>query len=177
MPKPRDLSQGGRAGKTAPKTEFSRPANVSRIGRLEHRVSISANDAERAALARRFGLIELAELAADLVVKKRGDGAGGPVVELTGRWRARLAQPSVVSLEPVWSTIEDVARVYFAGAPGKADARADLDPLDEEGAPEPIEGGEIDLGEAVVQLMAVALDPYPRLPEEGGESSPAEGER
>lgn len=166
MPKPRDRSQGS-AGRTAPRPEFSRPADVTRIGRLEHRVSISANDAERAALARRFDLIELAELAADLVVKKRGDG----VVELTGRWRARLAQPSVVSLEPVWSTIEDDARVYFAGPPGKGGA-ADLDPLDEEGWPELIEAGEIDLGEAVAQLMAVALDPYPRLPEEGGEAAP-----
>jgi len=171
MPKPRERSQGG-AGKTAPKPEFSRPADVTRIGRLEHRVSISANDAERAALARRFGLIELAELAADLVVRKRGDG----VVELTGRWRARLAQPSVVSLEPVWSTLADDSRVYYAGALGKGRARADLDPLDEEGWPEPIEGGEIDLGEAVAQLMAVALDPYPRLPEEGGEAAPAKGE-
>ena len=171
MPKPRERSQGG-AGKTAPKPEFSRPADVTRIGRLEHRVSISANDAERAALARCFGLIELAELAADLVVRKRGDG----VVELTGRWRARLAQPSVVSLEPVWSTLADDSRVYYAGALGKGRARADLDPLDEEGWPEPIEGGEIDLGEAVAQLMAVALDPYPRLPEEGGEAAPAKGE-
>ena len=167
MPKPRDPNRGG-AGKAAPKPEFSRPADVRRIGRLEHRVSISANEAERAALARRFDLIELTELAADLVVRKRGDG----VVELTGRWRARLAQPSVVSLEPVWTMIEDDARVYFAGAFGKASARADLDPLDEEGWPEPIEGGAIDLGEAVAQLMAVALDPYPRLPEEGGDSSP-----
>jgi len=171
MPKPRERSQGG-AGKTAPKPEFSRPADVTRIGRLEHRVSISANESERAALARRFGLIELAELAADLVVKKRGDG----VVELTGRWRARLAQPSVVSLGPVWSTLADDARVYFAGALGKGRARADLDPLDEEGWPEPIERGEIDFGEAVAQLMAVALDPYPRLPEEGGEAAPAKGE-
>jgi hypothetical protein len=160
MAKPREREHAGHAGKAAPRPEFSRPVDVSRIGRLEHRMSIRANADERAALARRFDLIELTELAADLVVKKRGDG----LVEVSGRWRARLAQPSVVSLEPVWADLADDARLYFGGAPARRSS--DVDPLDEEGWPEPIEEGHIDLGEAVAQMMAVALDPYPRLPEE-----------
>ena len=35
---------------------------------------------------------------------------------------------------------------------------------DADDAPEPIEGGIIDLGEAVAQQLALALDPYPRAP-------------
>ncbi|MGH7002308.1 MAG: YceD family protein [Alphaproteobacteria bacterium] len=143
---------------TIPKPEFSRLADVSRIGRLEHRMEITADAAERVALARRFGLAELAELGATLVLKKRGDG----IVEVTGRYRALLAQPCVVTLDPVWATITDEVRLFFGGTLGKPPA--DLDPLDEDGWPEPIEGGAIDVGEAVAQLMAIALDPYPRAP-------------
>jgi hypothetical protein len=156
-----------RAGRPASAPEFSRLVDVSRLGRIEHRVSIAAKPEERAALARRFDLVELAELAADLVLRRRGEGAGELVVEATGRWRARLAQPSVVSLEPVWSTHDAEARLFFGSAPRPVRDAA-LDPDEECEWPEPIEDGRIDLGEAVVQLMAVALEPYPRLPHEAG---------
>ena len=143
-----------------PAPEFSRRVDVSRMGRLEHRLEIKANEEERAALARRFDLVELPELAAALVLKKRGDG----VFELSGRWHARVAQRCVVTLEPVPADLADEVRLFFAApAPPRAGKpSAEADPLDDEGWPEPIEGGVIDVGEAVVQLMAVALDPYPR---------------
>lgn len=140
--------------------EFSRMVDVSRIGRLEHRVAIAAKPEECQALARRLDLLELPELSAELVLKKRGDG----VFELSGRCHARVAQASVVSLEPVWATLDDEIRQYFGG--GLAEEAAAFDPLDEEGWPEPIEAGQVDLGEAVTQWLAVALDPYPRLPGE-----------
>jgi hypothetical protein len=78
-----------------------------------------------------------------------------------------------VSLEPVWSTHDDEARLYFSGTLGEPrGARTpEPDPLADESWPEPIVDGEIDLGEAVVQLMAEALDPYPRLPEEGADTA------
>lgn len=144
----------------ASKLEFSRPANVSRMGRLEHRMEIKADEEERAALAERFDLVELAELRADLILKKRGDG----VIELTGRWHARLAQSCVVTLEPVWADLADDVRLYFGGPLEGRDAAAMADPLDDEGWPEPIHDGVIDVGEGVAQLMGVALDPYPRAP-------------
>jgi hypothetical protein len=146
--------------KPAPKPEFSRLVDVSRMGRLEHRLEIEANAEERAALARRFDLVELGELTAALVLKKRGDGVSGAgIVEMTGRWHARLAQRCVVTLEPVPAELGDEVRLYFGGA-----GNATADPLDDEGWPEPIEDGVIDAGEAVAQLMGVALDPYPRAP-------------
>jgi len=144
----------------APKPEWSRAVDVSRMGRLEHRLSVTANEEERAALARRFDLIELPELAADLVLKKRGDGA----VELTGRWHARVVQRCVVTLDPVPSELAEEARLFF----GRESAALAGDPLDDEGWPEPIVNGIIDVGEAIAQLLAVALDPYPRAPGVGG---------
>lgn len=148
-----------------PPPEFSRPVNVARIGRLDHQMEIAANAEERAALARRFDLIALESLAASLVLKKRGDG----VVEVSGTYRARLAQPCVVTLEPVWATIEEEVRLFFSGGLGNAARKTDhaiddMTSIDDEGTPEPIVNGVIDLGEAVAQLMALALDPYPRAP-------------
>lgn len=141
-----------------PAPEFSRPVDVSRMGRLEHRMEIKANAEERAALAKRFDLVELPELTAALVLKKRGDG----VFELTGRWHARVAQSCVVTLEPVWAELGDEVRLFFSDrAPASA---APLDPLAEDEETEPIENGVVDVGEAVVQLLGVALDPYPRAP-------------
>jgi hypothetical protein len=157
MPKFRAKDQPAVPRKPVPKPEFSRPIDVSRMGRLEHRLDIKANEEERAALAARFDLVELPELAAELVLKKRGDG----IFELTGRWHARVAQRCVVTLEPVPADLADEVRLFF-GTPREPVAAAD--PLDDEGWPEPIENGVIDVGEAVVQLMGVALDPYPRAP-------------
>jgi hypothetical protein len=150
VPKPRAKDR------RKPAPEWSRLVDVSRMGRLEHRLEIKANAEERAALARRFDLVALGELAAALVLKKRGDG----VVEMTGRWHARLAQRCVVTLEPVPAELGDDVRLFFGGA-----ANASADPLDDEGWPEPVEDGVIDAGEAVAQLMGVALDPYPRAPD------------
>lgn len=156
MAKRRERDRNSPNTGSPPKPEFSRPADVTRIGRLEYRLDISANDEERVALARRFGLVELTALSASLVLKKRGDG----VIEMTGTYRARLAQPCVVTLDPVWATIEEEVRLFYAGTLKKPPV--DIDPLDDDGWPEPIVGGIIDAGESVAQLMALALDPYPR---------------
>ena len=158
MPKSR-VKDRSAAARPAP--EFSRRVDVSRMGRLEHWLEIKANAEERAALAKRFDLVELPEFTAALVLKKRGDG----VVELSGRWQARLAQRCVVTLEPVWAELAEDVRLFFGSAPAGAVAAAD--PLDDEGCLEPIVNGAIDVGEAVTQLMGVALDPYPRAPGAG----------
>lgn len=166
MAKAKRGDRNTRDARAAPTPEFSRPVDVSRMGRLAHRMEIKANAEERAALAERFDLVELPELAAELELKKRGDATGAVVVELTGRWRARVVQRCVVTLEPVPAELADEVRLFFGGAPEKGDPRpvAGADPLDDEGWPEPIENGAIDVGEAVAQLMGVALDPYPRAP-------------
>jgi len=185
MPKPTGKEKAARAAERAregkrarerervvapPPPEFSRPVNVARIGRLDYQVEIAANAEERAALARRFDLVVLESLTATLILKKRGDG----VVEVSGTYRARLAQPCVVTLDPVWATIEEDVRLFFSGGLGGAARKTDhtiddITSIDDEGSPEPIIDGVMDLGEAVAQLMALALDPYPRSP---GASTP-----
>ena len=138
--------------------EFSRPLAAESVGTQPVERRIEAGPDERAALAGRFGLLALDRLEAILTLwRDKGD-----VIRLEGHFLADVVQSCVVSLAPVPAHLEaDFETSYSASA--VMDAEEDLDPLGEDG-PEPIAAGEIDLGEAVAQQLAVTLDPYPRAP-------------
>ena len=137
--------------------EFSRLVRVQDIGTLARREAIVATAAERAALAVRFGLIDLDRLEATLEVV---EGAGG--ITVTGSIAAVGTQPCAVSAEPVPFTIAEPIALLF-GTVSDADeielSTPDLDTLR-------LDGDTIDLGEAVAQSLGLALDPYPRAPAE-----------
>lgn len=147
--------------------EFSRlidaPAVLAAGGASEH---LSANDGERAALARRLGLVSIASLEATLELRTwRGCG-----LEVEGVLKARVVQSCVVSLEPIESMIETVVLArYLPSAMNPSDSlemtEAALDPFATE-PPETLpQSGRLDLGELVTQHLAIAVDPYPRRPD------------
>lgn len=137
--------------------EFSRPLDVTRVppqGSLE---KISAEPQECADLARRFGLPALHSLEAELEVSRwRGEG-----LKIKGRFTADLDQTCVVSLDTFRSLLSDEFESYFLPAGTSADA--DIAVIEEADA-EPIANGIIDMGEAVAEAVALALDPYPKKP-------------
>jgi uncharacterized metal-binding protein YceD (DUF177 family) len=151
------------------KPEFSRPVAVSKIGGNGLAMTIQAEPQEREALARRLDLLSLDRLEAILEFREKADG-----VVLEGDLVADLAQPCVVSLQPVPVQIKEHFIQYFSeNAPSDDELmqRALEEGLDffaeaeEDEIPDAIVNGRIDAGEAVVQQLAVMLDPYPRLPE------------
>ena len=111
---------------------------------------------ERTALVRRFGLLTLERLEAEVTLTPL---AGG-FYRLAATMEAELSQACTVTLEPVASRIaERFALVYGPVEEGSdilIDAEAEL--------VEPLEGGMIDIGEAVAQQLSLALDPFPRAP-------------
>jgi hypothetical protein len=148
--------------------EFSRPVEIAQVfrkGRLT--LSLDASPAERIAVAARLGLVDLASLKAELVLAPwQGPGQGSGLI-IKGALTADLSQSCVVTLEPVPAHLEEpVEGRYLPGAEA-ALLRQDetlADP-DEPDPPEPLpQSGAIDLGELVVQHLAVALDPYPKTP-------------
>lgn len=145
-----------------PHPEFSRPIRADKIGREPKHRHIEANPAECAALARRLGVVELRRLVADVTLRR---GVGGRI-ELGGEFQAELVQLCVVSLEPVPARIAEAFSIELIEPPpdGTPEAVEALIALDAADPPEPIRDGVIDLGEAVVQQLAVAIDPYPRAP-------------
>ena len=136
--------------------EFSRRVELARLGVHEGIYPISAKPEEREALARRFGLLSLDRLEAEIRLQRL---AGG-MVRVKGRLGADVVQACVISLEPVASVLElDFAVLYGQAETGKS-VMVDLE-TDET---EPFDGDAIDIGEAVAQQLALALDPYPRAP-------------
>ncbi len=146
--------------------EFSRPIPVDQIGSGESARDIEASPAERAAVASRLGLRALDRLTASLRLRRLPDG----LIRLSGRFAADVVQNCVVTLEPVAGHCSEALAMRFGQVdPATIEAEIEVESLAEDD-PEPIVGGCIDLGEAVVQQLAVSLDPYPRLP---GASVPA----
>lgn len=139
--------------------EFSRAIPLSEIGIAAKPRHIAADAKERAALARRFGLLSLDLLEADVALHP--DGAG---YLAEGILRGTAQQACVASGEPVPASVEENFRIRFvAEASYDADAEVELDANDCDTLFH--DGRTIDLGEAVAESFALALDPFPRSPD------------
>jgi len=130
-----------------------RPAAVGPQGRHER---LEATPQERAALAQRLGLLGLDSLSAEIDLTP----APGNAVRARGTLRAAVVQECVVTLDPVPQTVE--APIDWRILPPGEEPSEELDDGPDEIESEP--DGSFDLGEALVQDLALALDPYPRAP-------------
>jgi len=139
-----------------PQPEFSRIVEVDRIGPEGADLELEANEGERADLARRFGLVSVDRLSARLTIKP----VARNLYRVHGRFAAAVVQSCVVTLEPLAVTLaEELSELFGTVGPGAA---ALLYGSEQGEVPEPIDAGRIDVGEAVAQHLALALDPYPR---------------
>ena len=137
-------------------SEFSRPVEISRLPAAPTTMTIEATQAERIALARRFSLVALERLVADLKL----EWIDRHLLRLEAVLSADLIQECVVTLEPVRSRVKD-GFVLLYGAAAEAN---EVMLNQEEEVLEPIVDGRIDLGEAVAQQLSLAIDPFPRAP-------------
>lgn len=132
-----------------PQPEFSRPLTVARIAAKGSHERLEADAKECKALAKRFGVPAVHGLRGLLLAKPwRGGG-----VKVTGDVECDLEQVSVVSLEAFRSTVRFAVERYFLQRHVLAGGEDEVDP---------IENGEIDLGEVMAETIALELDPYPR---------------
>lgn len=140
---------------TAPRPEFSRPLALGRVGPEGRREVVEADAAEREALARRFGIPSIGRFRAELLLRPEPDGS----VRAEGRLEAEVVQSCVVTLEPVPQRVEEAVTLRFL-PPGR---EPDEGP-EEVDEVETGQDGTADLGEALAEQLALALDPYPRAP-------------
>ena len=146
-----------------PAPEFSRPVAADRVGRDGYVATIEANGEERAALARRFGLVALGALTARCRLRP----VAGGMIELSAEFEAQVTQECVVTLEPFPARVADRFTQRYALDPHRFRPLAGEDEVfdpEAEDPPEALVEGGIDLGEAVAQQLAIALDPFPRAP-------------
>jgi uncharacterized metal-binding protein YceD (DUF177 family) len=148
--------------------EFSRPIALDRIGVTEKSFSFDASPEECALLAKRLGIPAVGSLHTTLSVQLIERGRR---VRLKGRVQADLTQICVVTLEPIATRVdEEFARQYTA-LDTRMPAEIVID-MEEDDPPEPILDGQIDMGEAAAEHLALAMDPFPRRPDAVFEAPP-----
>lgn len=137
--------------------EFSRRVPVGRIAAKGMETSIEATPAECAALARRFGIPAIRDLACRyrLVPGRQGE------VMAEGWLTAHVTQECVVSLEPFEDAVAESFTVRCIPAERfREDDEVDPFSIDEV----PYERETIDLGELAAEELSLGLDPYPHKP-------------
>lgn len=137
--------------------EFSFVIRPADLGSEPARYTLEATAEERAALARRFELIDLESLVADVTVEWL---SGRAFLRVGGRIRAAAVQRCVVTLQPVRGVIDETFEIMFeAGEAGGRDVVVEFEDV------EPMPGDELDIGEVAAEEFALMLDPYPRAPD------------
>ena len=118
------------------------------------RIDINANAGELAAIAGRLRLLSLDRLDAHTVLARDGER-----VKATGRHKASLSQACVATGEPVAEHVDEAFSLSFVPAP-TADVELELDAEQLDTIFH--DGASIDLGTAIADTLALAVDPYPR---------------
>jgi uncharacterized metal-binding protein YceD (DUF177 family) len=140
---------------------WSRTVSVEDVPESGLHVDLAADEATRASIARAAGLRDLPRLEASLDISRQGRGG----LRVDGEVLATIGQTCVVTLEPMESEIAEPIDLVFsppaggtlADESGEATMRfGDVEP------PEPLVGGEIDIGAIVTEFLILGIDPYPR---------------
>jgi len=148
---------------------FTRPIRAGHIKDAPQEHVLVAGPEVRAELAQRFGLPEIALLRGEFKLQHERSG----VIAAQLRMQAKVTQTCVVTLEPFEARIEETSALRFVPAASLPESEGEeLDPETLDGPDEiPYTGDLIDLGAALAEQLALALDPYPRKP---GAKLPAE---
>lgn len=140
-------------------SEFSRPFDLRHLPTGAQLLEASAE--ERAGLAKRFDLVSVDNLTATITLT-----ADGPIVRADGRLKAAIVQSCAVSGDDLPVKIDEPVALRFVPPGGEhapdEELELDADELDEI---EMEAEGRFDLGEALAQSLALAIDPFAVGPE------------
>jgi uncharacterized metal-binding protein YceD (DUF177 family) len=155
-----------------PAPEFSRLVPLAQLSTRPFRQRIEATAEERDRLSRRFDLISLDRLVAEVELRRQSP----EVILLEAEFAAEFEQCCAVTLEPVRGAVSDRFSLVYGPAP---EEEQEIALTSEEPAFEPLDANLIDIGEAVAQELSLALPIFPRDPEaridEAAMAEPLEG--
>lgn len=121
------------------------------------RVDIAADEKERRAIAEGLDLESLERLEAHATLSHEEDA-----VRARGRVAAFLEQRCVVTGEPVATHVDEPFDIIFIPEPQGDGADEEIELTEEDCDIVFHDGATIDLGSAIADTLALALDPYPR---------------
>jgi uncharacterized metal-binding protein YceD (DUF177 family) len=137
-------------------SEFARLYPLETIGTAPHAVTITATPEECVALAARFDLQEIGALSAQATLVQGPDG-----YRARGTLEAPVVQSCVATGGAVPAALNEAFDIRFVpetDVPESEELELDADECDTMFH----DGRALDLGEAVAQTLALALDPFPR---------------
>ena len=137
---------------------FAHQLNLQQI-RDGERIDLSADETECAAIAERLRLAGLSRFDAHVVL-----GRDGERVTASGRIKAQLEQNCIATGEPVPAAVDEPFELLFLPEP-KSDPDEEIELSEEDCDIVFHDGQTIDLGTALADTLALALDPYPRSPQ------------
>lgn len=141
---------------TETENEFSHIIKLDTIGEGAMRHHLVASQSQCTALAKRFDLIALNRVQADIALSRSGTN-----YRATGTFQADGIQACVATGDPVPAQLNEPLDVIFSKEPEReTDVEIELGAEDCDMMFH--DGKGIDLGEAVAQSLALSLDPYPR---------------
>ncbi|MCF6214799.1 MAG: DUF177 domain-containing protein [Emcibacter sp.] len=150
--------------------EFSRPIDVTTVGKNGRHFNFQATETEKSALAFRFDVLEIMRLdaKADIAPAKKGQ------YKLTVSYNVKLKQACSISLEAIVDDLSGNFTVILQHpprVPNKQSQKEDLeiDFVYEEGDIEYINSNLVDVGELIAQYISLEINPYPRRPDATGE--------
>ena len=135
---------------------YSEPVRLHQVGAGVTR-TLEPDAAARARIAKALDLASLDAFTAEMTLAPSPGGW-----RLSGRVWASLAQTCGITLEPLPVEIDAPFTVSLAETVDE-DSEEIVITLDDE-SPDPIEGGQVDLGQYAVEQLALRLDPFPRKP-------------
>ena len=170
------MSRNNNAG-AEPPPEFSVEIDLGEIGRNGGHFKLAANEHERREIAKRLKTPSVEKLEGVMRVSVTKSE-----IVIAGALDAELTRECVASLEPMTEHVaEDFDILFLRAAP-------ESDPVENEAAewtaPEVHEANRLDIGELLVQQLALAMAPFPRRPDAeslaerygaGGDVSPFAG--
>jgi hypothetical protein len=136
---------------------FSRVIRIRDVGAAGESYEITATGAERAAIAGLFKIPAIGALHGRFLLQPQGMDR----IVATLHLAAKVTRTCVVSLEEFEAQIEEEVPVIFVSADHIIPFDDDPESPDEI----PFDGSTIDLGIALTEQLALALDPYPRKPD------------
>jgi uncharacterized metal-binding protein YceD (DUF177 family) len=119
------------------------------------RVDLVADETERAAIAKRFGILELHRLQAHATLERDGKR-----IRAEGRLQASLSQSCVATGDPVHSHVDEAFEIHFVPEPAAGAEEIELGADDVDSVI--YDGSAIDLGTAIADTLALSINPYPR---------------
>ena len=130
------------------------PLNQIRDG---ERIDLNADEDERKAVADRLELRGLDRLNAHATLERKGE-----IVRAVGRLKASLRQSCVVTDEPVDAHVDEAFDIHFVPEPRIDSPDEEVELVASDCDVVFHDGAAIDLGSAIADTLALALDPYPR---------------